>query len=100
MEDQYLIPANTKRGMLIFNAFTVPDLILLGAGITITLILVIAVPPHGLLQTILWLAPALISAFLVTPIPNYHNVLSVIKSMIEFYNNRRRFYWGGWIKDE
>ncbi|MDD4036637.1 MAG: hypothetical protein PHS45_04895, partial [Bacilli bacterium] len=91
MEDQYLIPANTKRGMLIFNAFTGPDLILLGTGITITLILVVAIPPDGLLQTILWLAPALISAFLVTPIPNYHNVLSVMKSMIKFYNNRRRF---------
>jgi hypothetical protein len=100
MEDQYLIPANTKRGMLIFNAFTVLDIILLGTGIGITLLLVIAMPPRGLLQTIIWLAPALVSAFLVTPVPNYHNVLSVIKSIIKFYNSRRRFYWGGWIKDE
>ena len=35
----YLIPANTKKGQLIFGAFTMPDLILLGIGVGFTILL-------------------------------------------------------------
>jgi hypothetical protein len=94
--DTYLIPANTKSGALIFNAFTWFDLILFGSGIFVSLILLIALPIEELAMALIALSPALICAFLVIPIPNYHNVLTVLKSAISFFTERRIFIWKGW----
>lgn len=94
--ETYLIPANSKRGLLIFNAFTSFDLILFGIGFFITIILIMAFPPALLLYTILELAPALIAGFLVMPVPNYHNVLVVLTEAIQYLTDRQRFIWKGW----
>lgn len=96
----YLIPANTKRGSLIFNVFTPNDLILLGVGISITLVLIFTMTADNLLSTIIILGPGLICSFLVLPVPNYHNVLTVIKSALNFYTERRTFIWKGWCIHE
>lgn len=92
----YLIPANTKQGELIFNIFTWRDLILFGVGIAVTLILLILLPIDQLPFAILALSPALICGFLVIPIPNYHNILTVIRSALGFFTERRIFIWKGW----
>jgi hypothetical protein len=83
-------------GALILNIFTVFDVILLLSGVGVTLILLFILPIETLPVTLTALAPALACAFLVLPIPNYHNVLTVINSAIRFLTDRRIFIWKGW----
>lgn len=98
---QFLIPANTKKSMLIFGVFTTFDLILFGVGIGITILLLLIVSPSSLLTACIDLAPAVICSFLVLPIPNYHNIRVVIQEVYRFYTTRQRFIWKGWcVKDE
>lgn len=92
----YLIPANTKQGTLIFNVFTTFDLILFLSGIGISILLLLIVSPNSLLGAIICLAPGLTCSFLVIPVANYHNILTVIIEMITFFNNRRNYKWKGW----
>ena len=97
---EFLIPANSKKSLLIFSIFTTFDLILFGTGIGLTLILLLIVSPSTLLGAIIDLAPAVITGFLVLPIPNYHNTLTVIREVYAFYTNKQRFIWKGWcVKD-
>lgn len=97
----FLIPANTKKSMLIFGVFTTFDLILFGIGIGITVLLLMIVRPSSLLTACIDLAPAVICGFLVLPIPNYHNIRVVIQEVYRFYTRRQRFIWKGWcVKDE
>ena len=80
-----------------FNVF---DLVLFGIGIAVTLFLLVIISPSTFWGAIIDLAPALIAGFLVFPIPNYHNTLTVIKNIYEFYTTRQRFVWKGWcVKD-
>lgn len=94
--NSYLIPANTKSGALILNIFNPFDVILLLSGVGVTLIMLFVLPLDTLTLTLVALAPALICSFLVLPIPNYHNVLTVIVSAINFLTDRRIFIWKGW----
>ena len=100
MNGGYLIPANSKRGTLILNVFNYTDIILFGSGITVTILLLLVIPTSNLLITIFVLAPALISGILVAPIPNYHNVLTVLRSLLSFYSNRQNYIWKGWCVEE
>ncbi len=102
MNNNFLIPANSKKSMLILGFFTPIDLIIFGIGCTLTLGLLFAfnsrVDIGGLL---LILSPALLSAFLVLPVPNYHNVLQLIVNIVTFMLGRRRLYWKGWcVRDD
>ena len=92
----YLIPANAKKGTLIFGMFTKFDLVLFGIGILVSVLLLISISPETLKAAIICLLPLFISAFLVVPIPNYHNVLTLIKEMIDFFYGRRNYNWEGW----
>ena len=92
----YLIPANSKKSQLILGLFTPVDLAIFLIGCTITIFALIIIKTADLGQMILIISPALISAFLVTPVPNYHNVLQLITNIITFFLNRRRYYWKGW----
>ncbi|MBQ9181767.1 MAG: hypothetical protein IJ134_03950 [Bacilli bacterium] len=76
----FLIPANSKKSMLIFGLFNTFDLILVSTGIAITLVLLLVLPIDQMLFAILAILPGVICAFLVLPVPNYHNILTVIKS--------------------
>ncbi|MBO5183015.1 MAG: hypothetical protein J6B64_01315 [Bacilli bacterium] len=97
----YLIPANSKKGMLIFGMFNKFDFILLSSGIVTTMILLLAVSPSTLVTALICLAPLFICGFLVIPIPNYHNVLTLIREIIDFFYGRRNYKWKGWCyKDE
>lgn len=102
MNHNYLIPANSKKSMLILGFFTPIDLAIFGTGCAFTLImLMIFNSKVDIGAMLLLLSPALISTFLVMPVPNYHNVLQLITNIITFIMGRKRFYWRGWcIKDE
>ena len=95
--EQYLIAANSKRSLLIFNLFRPIDLAILGTGAGITFILLLALSPDTLLSAVIVLAPLLVCAFLVIPVANYHNILCVIQNIIKFYfNDVNEYKWIGW----
>lgn len=102
MDGNYLIPANSKRAQLIFSIFRPIDLGIAITGATLTLILFIAIQPESLWWAIVTLTPLLTCAFLVVPVPNYHNILCVIGNIYRFYiAEPREFTWKGWCaKDE
>lgn len=92
----YLIPANSKKSMLIFGAFTGFDLGLLAMGGAISLVLLLLVPLENIGIALGAIAPGVICGFLVFPIPNYHNMMTIILEVYRFYTNRQRFIWKGW----
>lgn len=98
----YLIPANTKQGELIFGIFRPIDLILLASGISVTLIMMLIFSLSSVSSALIVLAPALICAGLVLPVPHYHNVLVVITECFIFLTSRQKYIWKGWcaISDE
>ena len=92
----YLIPANAKRGTLIFNIFRPVDLIIFGSGVGATLLLLAIFSSTNIIVTILTLMPALICGLLILPVANYHNVMCALISIYNFYTERRNFIWKGW----
>lgn len=99
--NQYLIAANSKKAQLIFNAFRLVDLIILGIGVGISFILFLAIQPESLLLAALVLLPGLVCTFLVLPVANYHNILCILQNIYNFYfvdkNNLR---WKGWCASD
>ena len=96
MRNNYLIPANTKRGKLIFGWFRPFDLYLFGGGILTTIVLLAFMPLSSTMMTILILSPACITGFLVMPVPNYHNMMVIIQEGYQFLTNRQKYRWKGW----
>lgn len=95
--NQYLIAANSKRGQLIFNIFRPIDLYIALGGGGVTIILFFILSPSSLLTATLTLLPLAICAFLVIPIPNYHNIMCVLENIYKFYFvERQQFKWKGW----
>lgn len=92
----FLIPANSKKSMLIFGVFDIFDLILFASGIGISIILLLIISPSSLIGAIVDIAPALICGFLVLPIPNYRNTRILIREVYRFYTRREKFIWKGW----
>lgn len=92
----FLIPANSKKSMLIFGAFNTTDLIILGTGSGVSLLLLLVLPLDSLLVAIGAILPGLVCGFLVFPIPNYHNMLTIIRNIYVFYTTRQKFVWKGW----
>lgn len=96
MNNSYLIPANSKKSMLMFGLFDSVDLAIFLIGVGISLLLVMFLPMEKFVFAVLSLLPGVISAFLVFPIPNYHNVRTVIKNAWSFYTTRQKYIWKGW----
>ena len=96
MENQFLIPANTKKGQLILSMFRPVDLAILLTGIAITFALFIMFAGGDTWLMILAAFPGLICLGLVVPIPNYHNFLVCIQEIVNFYSNNRNYKWRGW----
>lgn len=96
MGGNYLIPANSKKSKLILGFFNVIDLVIFTTGVTITLALLFAVKSSNIYLMILILSPALISAFLVMPVPNYHNMFTLLNNIYQYYMKRKKYYWRGW----
>lgn len=96
MQNNYLIPANTKKSMLWLGFFRPIDAIILGVGLSISFILLLLMNSMSIGLAIIIMIPGLVSAFLVMPVPHYHNVLQLLTNIINFYTNRRKYYWKGW----
>ena len=94
--DGYLVPANAKKGTLIFNIFRPFDLIMFGLGALITLLLLVVVESDNTVMILLSCLPVGVTGLLVIPIPNYHNVLCAMQSIVKFFTERRNYIWKGW----
>lgn len=94
--NSYLIPANSKKSMLILGYFTSLDLIVFLMGITFTIILLFMIQTSTIVLLLLVILPALISTFLVLPVPHYHNIMQLITNVYDYYTRNRRYYWKGW----
>ena len=104
MEDRniYLIPANSKKSMMILSLFTPTDLVILIGGIVITFALLIVF--NSVEETafkFVCAIPALLALLLVAPLPYYHNVRVLLGNVFRFFSSRRNYFWRGWcVKDE
>ena len=92
----YLVPANAKKGTLIFNIFRPLDLIMFGTGALVSLLLLVMVNSNDSILVLISCLPVAITGLLVVPIPNYHNVLCAIQSIYRFFIERRNYKWRGW----
>lgn len=99
MRNQYLIPANTKKGELMFGIFKTIDLVIFLVGVGITLLALVIMSTLNVMDnatSIIGILPAAIAVALVFPFPNYHNVRTAIGEVINYYSNRQKYKWRGW----
>ena len=96
MEQQFLIPANSKKSMLIFGLLETFDLLLVGIGVSMSFLLFLILPTEEMIYLILTLAPGMITIFLVLPVPYYHNVRTFIRIVYNYFTTRQKFIWKGW----
>ncbi len=94
--NNYLIPANSKKSQMILGLFTTGDLIVFLTGIAITVSLLIVFKSNNLATLLGFASPALLATFLVAPVPNYHNVMTLLGNMINFATGQKKYYWRGW----
>ena len=94
--NDYLIPANSKKGQLIFNVFRPVDLIIVVVGATVSLLMMIAVPGEEFWKLLIKLLPVGIALLLVIPIPFYHNVLVFLQELYLYFSSQRVYRWKGW----
>ncbi|NMA50837.1 MAG: hypothetical protein GX951_03195, partial [Mollicutes bacterium] len=92
MQNQYIIPANSKKSALFLGFFTGRDVIVVLVGVSVTILLLLLIKMDTLLGLTLEILPAVISAALVFPIPNYHNVMQLMLNIIEYFTERRKYY--------
>ena len=97
MDYNYLVPANSKKQGLIFGFLMPIDAFIIGGGLGLSFLLFMILGTSSFLVSLLVILPAFVAAFLVFPIPNYHNSRIFIREMYRFYFvNRRKYMWRGW----
>ena len=94
--NNYLIPANSKKSQLILGFFTGFDLTLLIIGLGISFMFLMLIKSNDVGVMLLLASPALFAIFLVLPVPHYHNVMTLIGNIYRFYSGRKKYYWRGW----
>lgn len=94
--NQFLIPANSKKSQLILSFFTPFDLVIFLTGVGISVLLLVLIKSNNLGVMIGLASPAILAAFLVAPVPNYHNVMTLIGNIYKYFTGRRKYYWRGW----
>ncbi len=94
--NQYLIPANSKRSMLILGLFTPIDLIIIAIGGGLTGLLLIIIKASTLKDVLTILTPLLISVTMVLPVPNHRNIWQLTANIYNYFSKRRTYYWRGW----
>ena len=92
----YLVPANAKKGTLIFNIFRPFDLIMFGIGAFVSLMSLVIVNSNDSVLVLISCLPVAVTGLLVVPIPYYHNVLTILRNVISFFTSRQQFVWKGW----
>ena len=96
MNNRYLIPANTKRSMLILGLFNKIDLVIFLVGVALTIMLMLVVGSDTPLAIGVNLAPLIISTIMVAPVPNHRNVWNFTVNVYTFFANQRKYRWRGW----
>lgn len=96
MDNNYLIPANSKKSQLILGFFTPADLVIFLTGVGISVMLLMFIKSNNITIMLGLASPAIIAAFMVAPVPNYHNVRTLIGNIYRFYSGRKKYYWRGW----
>jgi hypothetical protein len=94
--NNFLIPANSMKSQLILGFFTGFDLIVFLVGVGISVILLCWVKSNNLMAMLGLASPAILAAFLVAPVPNYHNVMTLIGNIYRYSTGRKKYYWRGW----
>ncbi len=94
--NRYLIPANSKRSMLILSMFAPIDLIIGGVGAFISMILFFIISVETTTDILIVLTPALISAAMIIPVPNHRNVWQLTANILYYFTNQRKYRWRGW----
>ncbi len=96
MKEEYYIPANSKRSLLMFGIFKPFDFGMFVAGIFVSFILLLLIPTGSFISSIFAIMPGAIVCFLVLPLPNYYNVRTFMSNAWRFYTIRQKFIWKGW----
>ena len=78
MDYNYLVPANSKKQTLFLGIFAPSDIPIVIIGAMITVILIVLVGTSTFWKLIIDMLPIALAAFLVFPMPNYHNVRTFI----------------------
>ena len=94
--NSYLIPANSKKSQLILGIFNTVDLIVFISGVGFSVLLLLLIKSDNIAVMLGLASPAIVSAFLIAPIPNYHNVMTLIGNIWRFFSGRKKYYWRGW----
>lgn len=94
--NQYLIPANSKRSMLILGLFTPIDLLIFSIGAGLTIILMMILNAQTIQDLVVILAPVLVTSAMVLPVPNHRNIWQLTANIYNYFSNRRTYYWKGW----
>ena len=95
-------PKNFKRGRLIANKYTVKDLVIAAAGITLSLIMEVIFLLNikdntriNLFVAIVLLIPAGIAVLFVVPNGIYHNIFTFMALKVMNLGQRRKYIYGG-----
>ncbi len=94
--NNFLIPANSKKSQLILGFFTMFDLIIFLTGVGFSVLLLCLIKSNNLMVMLGLASPAIVAAFLVAPVPNYHNVMTLIGNIYRYCTGRKKYYWRGW----
>ena len=97
--NNYLIPANSKRSMLIFGMFRPIDLAIFISGGVLTFLLIFINSPENLTDVLVDLLPLLVGAAMVAHIPNQMNLWSFTVNVYSFLIHQRNYRWRGWCKN-
>ena len=98
MNNNFLIPANSKRSMLIFGIFRRIDLIIFGTGGALTFLLIFINNPNTLTDVFIDLLPLLVTGIMIIPVPNQMNIWAFTVNVYAFLTNQRDYRWRGWCK--
>ena len=82
-----------------FGVFNSIDLVIFLCGVGISFLLMMFLPIEEFWVAVTAITPGLICGLLVFPIPNYHNVRTVLKNAWIFYTTRQKYVWKGWCLD-
>ena len=94
--NNYLIPANSKRSMLILGLFEPIDILIFSVGAVITFALILIIEAETMKSLIIILTPALISIAMVMPIPNHRNLWQFTANVYAYLTSRKVYRWRGW----
>ena len=95
-----MVPANAKKGTLILNVFRPIDAIIFGVGAFTSLFGLVIFNSSDTFVLLIAIMPVVVTGFLVIPVPNYHNVLCAIQSIIRYFTGIRNYKWRGWCFNE